>query len=160
MTVIESRTDVDALTLTFVTQFDAPRERVWQVWEDPRQLERWWGPPGWPATFETLEFTPGGAAAYYMSGPEGEKARGWWRILSIEAPSRLEFDDGFANDDGSPAPGEPTRTVITLEESSGGTRMTSVSHFTDTEQLDQLLAMGMREGMTMALEQIDAMLAE
>ena len=50
MPVIDAITDLEALTLTFVTEHDAPVERVWLLWADPRQLERWWGPPGWPAT--------------------------------------------------------------------------------------------------------------
>ncbi len=45
MTVISSHKDPEALTLTIVAEFNAGAERLWQVWEDPRQLERWWGPP-------------------------------------------------------------------------------------------------------------------
>ena len=37
-----------------------------------------------------------------MTGPDGEKARGWWQITAIDAPTRLEFDDGFADDSGEP----------------------------------------------------------
>src|SRR3712207_7455265 len=46
------RKDLEALTLTAESEFDATPERVWQLWADPRQLERWWGPPGYPATFD------------------------------------------------------------------------------------------------------------
>jgi len=77
MTVISVERDADALTLTFVAEFAAPVERVWRVWEDPRQLERWWGPPTWPATFERFDLEPSGGASYFMTGPDGEKARGW-----------------------------------------------------------------------------------
>ena len=45
--------------------------RVWQLWADPRLLERWWGPPGFPATFEHHDLTPGGTITYFMSGPDG-----------------------------------------------------------------------------------------
>jgi uncharacterized protein YndB with AHSA1/START domain len=96
MTVISTHKDTKALSLTFVAEFDASVERVWQVWKDPHQLARWWGPPTWPATFDSHDFVPGGAATYFMTGPEGEKSRGWWRFTAIEAPNRLEFDDGFA----------------------------------------------------------------
>ncbi len=41
MTVVSTHKDAEALTLTFVAEFDAGVERVWQVWQDPRQLERW-----------------------------------------------------------------------------------------------------------------------
>ena len=89
MTVTSSQKDLQALTLTFVAEFDAPVERVWQVWADPRQLERWWGPPTYPATFEQHDFVEGGHASYDMTTPDGEKPRGWWRFTAIEPPRRL-----------------------------------------------------------------------
>ena len=161
MTVVSSHKDVENLTLTFTAEFDADVERVWQVWEDPRQLERWWGPPTWPATFDRLEFVAGGDARYYMTGPEGQKAHGWWKVVAVDAPNRLEFDDGFAGEDGEPLdPDDTTRCVVTFEQDSGVTRMTSVTTFTSTEQLQQMSDMGMVEGMTGAMEQIDGILAE
>lgn len=161
MSVLSSHKDTEALTLTFVAEFDASVERVWQVWEDPRQLERWWGPPTWPATFDRHEFVPGGRSSYYMTGPEGQKSHGWWTITSIEAPHRLEFDDGFADENGEPT-GDlgATHGVVTLEPIDGRTRMTSVSRFESLEQLEQMSAMGMEEGMRGAMEQIDALLSE
>jgi uncharacterized protein YndB with AHSA1/START domain len=161
MTVIDSRRDTEALTLTFVAEFDASVERVWQVWEDPRQLERWWGPPSWPATFDSFDFSEGGRSNYYMTGPEGEKMHGWWTITSIQRPNRLEFDDGFADENGEPT-GDipPTHGVVTFEQVDGRTRMTSVSKFVSTEQFEQMDAMGMEEGMREAMGQIDALLAE
>ena len=74
MTVISSHKNAEALSFTVVAEFDAGVERVWQVWEDPRKLERWWGPPTWPATFESHDFVSGGKASYYMTGPDGEKS--------------------------------------------------------------------------------------
>lgn len=160
MPVISSHKDVQALRLTMVAEFDAGVERVWQLWEDPRQLERWWGPPTWPATFDRHEFVPGGRASYYMTGPEGGKSRGWWRITVIEPPNRLEFDDGFADENGEPAADMgTTHAVVTLEPVDGRTRMTVVSSFESAEQLEQMLAMGMEEGSREAMNQIDGLLA-
>ncbi|MCI2418932.1 SRPBCC domain-containing protein [Saccharopolyspora sp. K220] len=159
MTVISTQKDAEALTLTFVAEFDAPVERIWQVWEDPRQLERWWGPPTWPATFEQHDFTVGGRSRYYMTGPDGEKAPGWWQITAIDAPHHLEFDDGFADENGEPVTTmDPVHTTVTFEATGTGTRMVSVSAFTTTEQLEQLLAMGMEEGLRLAMGQIDELL--
>jgi uncharacterized protein YndB with AHSA1/START domain len=161
MTVVSTHKDIEALTLTFVAEFDASVERVWQVWEDPRQLERWWGPPTWPATFERHDFVVGGESRYYMTGPEGQKARGWWTVTAIEAPHRLEFDDGFSGDDGEPLDrADTTHAVVSIDAVDGGTRMTAVSTFTSSEQLEKLLAMGMEEGMRLAMAQIDAVLAD
>lgn len=161
MTVTNSVKNLEALSLTVVAEFDAGVERVWQVWEDPRLLERWWGPPTWPATFETHEFVPGGAASYFMTGPEGEKPRGWWRFTAIDAPHRLEFDDGFADDNGDPvADMGAGHAVVTLEPVGDRTRMTILSTFESEEQMEKILAMGMEEGMREALGQVDAILAE
>ena len=105
----------EALTLTLVAEFDASVERVWQVWQDPRQLERWWGPPSRPATFEQDEFVIGGRSRYYMTGPDAQKSRGWWTVTNIEAPHRLELDDGFADENGERlAPADTTHTVVTI----------------------------------------------
>ena len=73
MTVLAVERDPVALTFTIVSEFDAPAERVWQVWADPRQLERWWGPPTYPATVVDHDLTPGGWVTYSMTGPDGEK---------------------------------------------------------------------------------------
>lgn len=161
MTVVRSQKDTEALTLTFVADFDASVERVWRLWEDPRQLERWWGPPTWPATFERHDFVPGGRSNYHMTGPEGEKGPGWWVTTLIRPPHRLEFEDGFADDNGDPvAEMGSVRAVVTLEEAEGRTRMTLVSTFESLEQLQKMTEMGMEEGMRQALGQIDTMLAE
>jgi len=161
MSVISSTKNLEALSFTLVAEFDAGVERVWQLWEDPRQLERWWGPPTWPATFEQFDFQSGGKAGYYMTGPEGEKAGGWWRFTAIQAPSTLEFDDGFADENGAPVDAMGiTHATVSLEEAGGRTRMTIVSTFESEEQMEQMVQMGMDEGMREAVGQIDAILSE
>lgn len=160
MPVLSATPDLDALSLTLVAELAAPPERVWQVWADPRQLERWWGPPTWPATFERLELVPGGEARYFMTGPDGTKAAGWWRITSTDEPHSLAFEDGFSDADGTPNETMPvSRAEVTLEPVDGGTRMTVRSTSASREQLQQLLDMGVVEGMTGAMGQIDALLA-
>jgi uncharacterized protein YndB with AHSA1/START domain len=161
MTVITSVKNLEALSLTFVTEFDAGLEQVWQVWADPRQLERWWGPPTWPATFVRHDFVPGGRATYYMTGPDGDKGHGWWMFTAIEAPHRLEFDYGFADEAGNPTGDHGTaHGTVTLEAFGGRTRMAVLTTFENEDQLEQMLAMGMEEGMREALDQVDAILAE
>lgn len=160
MTVTNSIKDPEILQLAITAEFAAGVDRVWQVWEDPRQLERWWGPPTWPATFEGYDFQPGGKAAYYMTGPDGTKARGWWQFTSISAPTGLELQDGFADDNGDPVAemGSATMTV-SLEDRGGLTLMTITTTFADEEQMEKMLGMGMEEGMREAMGQIDAILA-
>jgi uncharacterized protein YndB with AHSA1/START domain len=160
MTVISTDKDVDNLSLTLVADFDAVPDRVWEVWEDARKLERWWGPPIFPATFTRHDFVIGGESRYFMTGPAGETPRGWWRIDAIDKPRRLEFANGLAGEDGEPVPGvEPMSGYVTFEAIDGGTRMTAVTQFVDTAQMETMLGMGMQEGMTQAIGQIDALLS-
>jgi uncharacterized protein YndB with AHSA1/START domain len=160
MSVTSLDKDFDRLTLTLVADFDAPTERVWQLWADPRQLERWWGPPSHPATVEAHDLTPGGDVTYFMTGPEGEKYRGWWRVTSVDPPRSLEFTDGFADHDGTPIADMPTTSMhVQLTEHDGGTRMELRSVFDSREQMEQVLSMGAAEGLQQAVGQIDALLA-
>ncbi len=160
MTVVSTTKDPEALTMTLVADLAATPKRAWQLWADPDQLSRWWGPPTWPATFERLDVEPGGRAAYYMTGPDGEKAHGWWRFLAVDEPRSLELEDGFADAHGVPSDEMPvTRMRLDLTETTEGTRMTITSHFASVEQMEQLVAMGMEEGMAQAMGQIDGILA-
>jgi uncharacterized protein YndB with AHSA1/START domain len=160
MSVTSVDKDFDALTLTLIADFDATVERVWELWADPRLLERWWGPPSHPATVIEHDLTPGGEVTYYMTSPEGEKYHGWWRLSSVNPPKSLEFIDGFADSEGKPVDDLPTNTVrMQLNSYDGGTRMELRSVFDSREQMDQLLGMGMDEGLQLAVGQMDDLLA-
>ena len=161
MTVASVDKDRSGLTMTITAEFDAPVERVWQMWSNPRQLERWWGPPSYPATVVDYDLAPGGRVSYFMTGPEGEKYHGWWQVISVESPRRLEFEDGFSGDDGEPDDSLGTTVSAILLESTavGGTTMTIKSAFPTAEVMYQMLAMGAEEGLVQSLGQIDAILS-
>ncbi|MEZ0294680.1 MAG: SRPBCC domain-containing protein [Solirubrobacteraceae bacterium] len=161
MTVISVVKDADARTLTITARFDAPIDRVWQVWSDPRRLEQWWGPPMYPATVIEHDLAPGGTVAYTMTGPEGDRHRGWWRVRAVDAPLELEFEDGFADADGNPSPGAPTTVVrVALSElTGGGTQMDITTTWASDEAMEQVLATGTDAGMTAAVGQIDELLS-
>jgi uncharacterized protein YndB with AHSA1/START domain len=162
MTVTAVRKDPAELTMTLTAEFDASAERVWQLWADPRQLERWWGPPGYPATFTAHDLAPGARIEYHMTGPGGEQPHGYWDVVEADAPYRLVFRDGFANDDGSPNDALPAGEArVTIDPiGSGRTRMSIETRFASSAAMEQVLAMGMEEGLTQAVGQIDAILAE
>ena len=162
MTVTSIRKDPEALTMTITTELDATVERAWQLWADPRQLERWWGPPTFPATVVDHDLAKGGRVTYFMTGPDGNKSRGWWEVLAAEPPYRLELKDGFADDSGAPNDTMPTMTaVVTLtQREGGGTLMAIQTQFSSLEAMEQLMSMGLEEGTAAALAQIDEILAE
>jgi uncharacterized protein YndB with AHSA1/START domain len=162
MTNTSIRKDPEALTMTITAELDATVERAWQLWADPRQLERWWGPPTYPATVVDHELVAGGRVTYFMTGPEGDKHHGWWQVLAVEPPYRLELKDGFADDSGTPNDAMPTTTmVVTLTaRDGGGTLMATETQFPSVEAMEQLVSMGMEEGITAAMGQIAAILED
>jgi uncharacterized protein YndB with AHSA1/START domain len=160
MSVTSVTKDFDSLTLTLVADFDAPIERVWQLWADPRLLERWWGPPSHPATVEKHDLAAGGEVTYFMTGPEGERSRGWWRVSAVDPPRSLEFTDGFANRDGSPNTALPTTAVrVRLTEQDGGTRMELRFAFESREHMERLERWGAFEVFPQSVAQMDALLS-
>jgi uncharacterized protein YndB with AHSA1/START domain len=161
MPVTDVNKDPDALTMTITAEFDAGAERIWEMWSDPRQLERWWGPPSFPATFVEHDLTPGSRTAYFMTGPDGQKYHGWWRIVETEPPKRLRLEDGFADEEGNPneeMPG-PSSATVTITEVDGVTTMSIESKFASREGMEEMIEMGMEQGMIEALGQIDTLLA-
>jgi uncharacterized protein YndB with AHSA1/START domain len=162
MPVTTVQKDAQKLTMILTAEFDATPERIWQLWADPRQLERWWGPPTYPATFTRHDLTPGSRVEYHMTGPAGDQPRGYWDIVEVDPPRRLVFRDGFANDDGTPNADLPVGEARIRIEPIGDnrTQMSIESIFASVEAMEQVLAMGMEEGMTQAVNQIDAILAE
>jgi uncharacterized protein YndB with AHSA1/START domain len=158
MSVTNITKDPEAATMTVTAEFEAPVERVWQLWADPRQLERWWGPPTYPATVVDHDLSAGGRVAYFMTGPGGDKHHGWWRVVGVEPGTRLEVEDGFADDAGNPTDMPVTHMTVTLaERAEGGTRVEIHSQFPSTEAMAQMIAMGMEEGLREAMGQMDAL---
>ena len=162
MPIVRVDKDLDNHTMIVVAEYDAPVERVWQLYADPRQLERIWGPPSWPATVVDHDLSPGGRVSYFMTGPDGEKSSGYWDVLEVDGPRRFVVEDGFADDTGQPNPDLPTtRMELELQErAGGGTTMTVTSTFATTEAMKQMLDMGMEDGMREAMGQIEGVLSE
>lgn len=152
--------DAERLTMTVTAEYDVTADRAWQLWGDPRQLERWWGPPTFPATFVDHDLVAGGRATYFMTSPEGERFAGFWDVLECEPPRLLVVHDGFLADDGTPNEALP-RTVMRVDiaDRPGGVVCTIMSQFASTEAMETLLSMGMEEGLRLAMGQIDAILA-
>jgi uncharacterized protein YndB with AHSA1/START domain len=96
-----------------------------------------------------------------MNGPDGAASSGYWEFLAVDAPRSFEVRDGFANADGTPNTAMPSmRMVFAFEAIPTGSRVTTTTYFPSAEALQQLLDMGMEEGMRQAMGQMDAVLAE
>lgn len=161
MPVTDIITDPEKLEMTLVAEFAAPAHRLWHALTDPRQLERFWGPPGWPATFTEFDFTVGGRARYHMTSPRGEASRGAWEFLRIDDGSSFEVIDSFVDEHGAALEGFPAmRMTFAVADAVDGSRLTNVSYFTSLEALEQIVAMGGVEGARQAISQLDAVLQD
>ena len=159
MSVTSIDTDYDNLTITLIADFEAPIDQVWELWSDPRKLERWWGPPGYPATFEKHDLSPGGEVTYFMTGPEGGRSHGMWRVTAVDPPTSLQFTDAFADTDGTPIADTPvTKVRVQLTERRGGARMEMRSAFESRSDMETWVSMGTVEGLQQAVGQMDALL--
>lgn len=160
MPVTDITKDIESRTLTITAEFAAPVERVWALYADPRQLEQVWGPPEYPATFVDHDLRPGGRTTYYMTSPEGERFAGYWEVTDVDEPRRFDFRDGFADAELNPNPELPVSVnVFAFEERDGGTRAVYTSTYDSAEAMQTVLDMGMEEGATSSINQIDGFLA-
>lgn len=161
MPVTSIDVDPEALTITVTADFTAPVRRLWEAHLDPRQIERFWGPPTFPAQFTRHDGFVGGTSKYCMTGPAGEKSCGYWEWTAIDEGRSFEVLDGFANEDGEPNPDMPSmRLIFEFTETASGSRLTSTSHMNSLEELEQLQEMGVMEGTSAAMQQIDDVLAD
>jgi uncharacterized protein YndB with AHSA1/START domain len=161
MPITSVEKDLDALTMTVTADFAASRQRLWEAYTDPRQIERFWGPVDWPATFTRHDVFVGGRSAYVMTGPDGERSAGFWEFLAVDDGRFFEVRDGFADEHGDENPAMPSmRMTFSFEDHDVGSRLVTTAYFASLDQLEQLLEMGMEQGMASAMGQIDAVLAD
>ncbi len=153
--------DLDQLIITIVADFPVPVRRLWDAYTDPRQLERFWGPPTYPAKFFRHDAAPGGRSIYAMTGPEGDVHYGCWEWITVDAPHAFQVLDSFSDAAGVPNTDLPAmRMDFVFEETSEGSRLTTTSYFDSLDQMQQLLDMGVLEGTSEAMSQIDMVLAD
>ncbi|MES2304263.1 MAG: SRPBCC family protein [Gemmatimonadota bacterium] len=161
MPITSITSDPSMLTMTVIGEYFVSVERLWEAFADPRQLEKFWGPVEWPATFTRHDMSVGGYSHYYMTGPDGTQSRAWFHFLKVEPLKMFEVEDGFSNADGSRNNEMPVmRMVFNFEPTSKGSRYTLVTHFDDVDAMEKIIGMGMMEGIKSATSQIDAVVAD
>ena len=161
MPVTSVTTDTEALTMTLVADFPVPAQRLWDAFADPRKLERFWGPPGYPATFGHYELSPGGYIHYWMTSPEGQKFYARWDVTTVDAPRSFTVSETFADEHAVSDSSMPAGTMtVSVESTATGARLTVLSASPTLEALQQVIEMGQEEGMTQAMGQLDTVLAD
>lgn len=146
-------------TLTVERHFDAPVSKVWAAHTQTELLEQWWAPLPWKAVTKTHDFREGGHWLYYMAGPEGERNYCYVAYTDIKPEKEFSGDDYFCDEEGNKDTSMPSMHWKTeFIEETNGTKIISTITLPNKEELAKLLSLGMQEGYTMALNQLDTQL--
>lgn len=160
MAVVSVDKDLDTGTMTVASEHPVPLKDLWDAFLDPRQIERFWGPPTYPARFTRHDGFVGGASAYAMTGPDGDISAGRWDWVALNPYESFEVVDSFAHPDGSLNTDLPAMKMQFqfADLGDGRSRLTNTTFFDDPAQLAEVLEMGMEEGALSAMAQVDAVL--
>ena len=139
MVARDSVAEVASKDLVIERVFDAPRERVFDVFTKPEHLQKWFGPKMVGHPVVEFDARPGGkifigerhsdSATLYLAGV----------VREIERPSRLVFAIHFANEERERVPPPPHAglpaswdgemvTTVTLRAEGGRTRLILTAH--------------------------------
>lgn len=148
-------------TITVVREFAAENAIVWDAYTKPEFLDQWWAPKPWRAKTKSMDFREGGHWHYAMVGPEGEEH---WSLANYKTIQKLEnFTglDAFADEDGNVNSDLPqSRWEVNFVEKGPTTLVEYHISFDDLAQLEATIQMGFKEGLTMAMEGLDELLAK
>jgi len=151
--------DLSNRKLNVTRAFNAPVEKVWRAWTEAGQLDKWWAPKPWRAITKNMNFTPGGFWLYCMAGPNGEKA--WCRVdfHTIEEGQSFTATASFCDEDGNiDASFPPMHWDNRFRSTATGAEVEVSVSFDSDEDLEKIVAMGFKEGFTMALGNLDELL--
>lgn len=160
MPVVDIQKNLDAAQLTLVAELAAPLPTAWNLYAEQQLVEKWWGPPGYPATFSNHELEPGSTVNYFMTGPDGEEYHGLWQVLDVVPQQSIHFTDRFADSHGQVDDALPASDVVVTFESLDGnrSRITTVTTMDSRANLEEVLNMGAEEGTVQAMNQMDALI--
>lgn len=167
MSDVKVTPDLDHSTLVIEYLANAPKEKVWKAYTNQEWFEKWWGPEGWETAATTFDFQPGGIVHYGMKCVDESQGEWFnqvsWGVMDIEeidAPNSFTYQDYFSDEKGVLNFELPTLTVVNeFVEEDGKTRIVSTSYAESPEQIEQLLEMGMAEGVKSQMKKLEALLA-
>jgi|GEM_PF-74086 len=155
--------DRDRAEITVTRDFAAHPALVWHCWTDPALLDRWFAPKPFRARTKAMDFRPGGHWLYAMVSPEGQEFWARFDYGAIRPGTGFSGTDAFCDEAGRVAPDMPRSawdvSFAGTDLAEGrGCRVRILMRYPSREDLDRIIAMGMREGLTASLEGLDELL--
>ena len=153
--VFESKGSQLTVTRTFAANIDL----VWRAWTEADLLDQWWAPRPWKSRTKHMAFEENGTRLYAMCGPNGEEHWGITTYRTIEEHSHFSGEDAFCDSNGAVNEAMPVATFENhFHPTLDSTTVTVVTQYASEEHLRQVIQMGMKEGLSMAFENLDEVL--
>lgn len=153
-------TDPEKATFQAKREFAADLSLVWRAWTEAELLDQWWAPKPWKTETKFMDFKPGGRWLYDMVGPGGERHGCLQRYEEIRKEDFFTGEDAFTDNEGNVNEEMPVgfwrNTFVATER---GTLVTSFIQYPGREALEAIVNMGMAEGLSMAQDNLDELLA-
>jgi uncharacterized protein YndB with AHSA1/START domain/DNA-binding transcriptional ArsR family regulator len=112
-------------TLTVSHIFDAPIEKVWEVYINPQDISQWWGAEVTEVLSCYNDVRVGGVWRFTFKGSDGLTYLMSGQYQEVEKPRLLKYTDGFGEAD-SERP-EAVVTIVFEELPEGKTKLTKTS---------------------------------
>jgi uncharacterized protein YndB with AHSA1/START domain len=150
-------------TINVVRAFDADLNLVWDAWTKPELLDQWWAPKPYKAVTKSMDFREGGHWIYAMTCPGQDNLNQFSRCDFQRIDMRKSFSSlvAFCDENGNPV-GEWSKSVWTnrFEPTADETVVNITLAFDRLEVLEKMVEMGFKEGFSMALGNLDELLAQ
>lgn len=152
--------DFAARLLRVSREFDAPVELVWRAYSESQLLDQWWGPAPWRAETHAMDFRAGGHWFYAMVSPEGQRHWARMNYIAIAPQVRITIEDAFCDEQGKVNTAMPVaKGEIVFTPTAAGTRVEFHTTYATEKDLRTVVQMGIEQGLTMCLDQLEALLA-
>ncbi len=135
--------------------FNAPRELIFKVITDPRQLPNWWGPRQYTTVVDQMEPKAGGVWRYIQRDDQGNEFAFRGVYHAVQSPELII--DTF---EWEGLPNHVILETMRLEaQSDGKTLLTVSSVFQSVADRDGMLQSGMEAGSNESYDRLEELLA-
>jgi uncharacterized protein YndB with AHSA1/START domain len=140
-------------------EFAAGRQLVWDCYTKQELLEQWFAPKPMTTRTRSMEFREGGHWHYAMVDPDGKEYWGYTEYVSITPIEEYISLDAFSDETGTIDPELPRASwILTFKDARDHTFVETVVTYESLEDLETVIKMGMKDGMTSTLEKLDELL--
>lgn len=145
--------------LTIKREFAAGRQLVWDAYTKSELLDQWFAPKPLTTKTKSMDFREGGHWIYAMIEPNGTEY--WARLdyVKINPIDSYQAMDAFANPEGEINPDLPRAAWdVSFHDKNDHSLVETVVTYNSLNDLETVIQMGMKEGLTSTLERLDDLL--